>query len=72
MPIIDHKNIKIVVSLALINDADEILLTKRPKNLVKAAKKILKKKSYLKKPPKLLFEDSNKVIFEIPINYILR
>ncbi len=32
MPIIDHKNIKIVVSLALINDADEILLTKRPKN----------------------------------------
>ena len=32
MPIIDHKNIKIVVSLALINDADEILLSKRPKN----------------------------------------
>ena len=32
MPIIDHKNVKIVVSLALINDADEILLSKRPKN----------------------------------------
>ena len=32
MPIIDHKNIKIVVSLALINDADEILLSQRPKN----------------------------------------
>ena len=32
MPIIGHKNIEIVVSLALINDADEILLSKRPKN----------------------------------------
>ena len=32
MPIIGHKNIKIVVSLALINDSDEILLSKRPKN----------------------------------------
>ena len=32
MPITDHKNIKIVVSLALINDSDEILLSKRPKN----------------------------------------
>ena len=32
MPIIGHKNIKIVVSLALINDANEILLSKRPKN----------------------------------------
>ena len=32
MPIIGHKNIKIVVSLALINDADEILLSKRPQN----------------------------------------
>ena len=32
MPITDHKNFKIVVSLALINDADEILLSKRPKN----------------------------------------
>ena len=32
MPIIGHKNIKIVVSLALINDTDEILLSKRPKN----------------------------------------
>ena len=32
MPITDHKNIKIVVSLALINDADEILLSRRPKN----------------------------------------
>ena len=32
MPIIGHKNIKIVVSLALINDADKILLSKRPKN----------------------------------------
>ena len=32
MPITGHKNIKIVVSLALINDADEILLSKRPKN----------------------------------------
>ena len=32
MPIIGHKDIKIVVSLALINDADEILLSKRPKN----------------------------------------
>ena len=32
MPIIGHKNIKIVVSIALINDADEILLSKRPKN----------------------------------------
>ena len=32
MPIIGHKNIKIVVSLALINDADEILLSKRPEN----------------------------------------
>ena len=32
MPIIGHKNIKIVVSIALINNADEILLSKRPKN----------------------------------------
>ena len=32
MPITGHKNIKIVVSLALINDADEILLSKRPEN----------------------------------------
>ncbi len=32
MPITGPKNIKIVVSLALINDADEILLSKRPKN----------------------------------------
>ena len=32
MPTTDHKNIKIVVSLALINSADEILLSKRPKN----------------------------------------
>ena len=32
MQIIGHKKIKIVVSLALINDADEILLSKRPKN----------------------------------------
>ena len=32
MQITGHKNIKIVVSLALINDADEILLSKRPKN----------------------------------------
>ena len=31
MPIIDHKNLKIVVSIALINDEDEILLSKRPK-----------------------------------------
>ena len=31
MQITGHKNIKIVVSLALINDADEILLSKRPK-----------------------------------------
>ena len=26
----DHKNLKIVVSIALINDADEVLLSKRP------------------------------------------
>ena len=32
MRIIDHKNIQIVVSLALINDANEILLSKRAKN----------------------------------------
>ena len=32
MPITGHKNIKIVVSLALINNADEILLSKWPKN----------------------------------------
>ena len=32
MPITGHKKIKIVVSLALINDAEEILLSKRPKN----------------------------------------
>ena len=32
MPITGHNNFKIVVSLALINDADEILLSKRPKN----------------------------------------
>ena len=32
MPIIGHKSIKIVVSIALINDADEVLLSKRPKN----------------------------------------
>jgi len=32
MLITDHKNIEIVVSVALINDADEILLSKRPKN----------------------------------------
>ena len=29
---IDHKNLKIVVSIALINDNDEILLSKRPEN----------------------------------------
>ena len=32
MPIIDHKNLKIVVSIALINNENEILLSKRPKN----------------------------------------
>ena len=32
MPITGHKNFKIVVSIALINDAEEILLSKRPKN----------------------------------------
>ena len=32
MLITDHKNFKIVVSIALINDLNEILLTKRPKN----------------------------------------
>ena len=32
MPIIDHKNIRLVVSIALINNDDEILLSKRPKN----------------------------------------
>ena len=32
MQITGHKNFKIVVSLALINDANEILLSKRPKN----------------------------------------
>ena len=31
MPIIDHKELKIVVAIALINDEDEILLSKRPK-----------------------------------------
>ena len=30
MPIIEHKNLKIVVSIALINNEDEILLSKRP------------------------------------------
>ena len=30
MQIIDRKNLKIVVSIALINDEDEILLSKRP------------------------------------------
>ena len=30
MPIIDHKNLKIVVSIALINNENEILLSKRP------------------------------------------
>ena len=32
MPIIDHKNLKIVVSIALINNENEILLSKRPQN----------------------------------------
>ena len=32
MLIIDHKNLKIVVSIALINEFDEILLSKRKKN----------------------------------------
>ncbi len=32
MPTIDHKNLKIVVSIALINEANEILLSKRPNN----------------------------------------
>ena len=31
MQIIDHKNLKIVVSIALINNDNEILLSKRPK-----------------------------------------
>ena len=31
MPIIGHKNLKIVVSIALINNENEILLSKRPK-----------------------------------------
>ena len=30
MQIIDHKNLKIVVSIALINDEDKILLSRRP------------------------------------------
>ena len=30
MPIIDHRNLKIVVSIALINNENEILLSKRP------------------------------------------
>ena len=30
MPIIDHKNLKIVASIALINNENEILLSKRP------------------------------------------
>ena len=30
MPIIDHKSLKIVVSIALINNENEILLSKRP------------------------------------------
>lgn len=30
MPTIDHNNLKIVVSIALINENDEILLSKRP------------------------------------------
>jgi len=30
MPIIDHKNLKVVVSIALINNENEILLSKRP------------------------------------------
>ena len=30
MPIIDHKNLKIVVSIALINNENEILLSQRP------------------------------------------
>ena len=30
MPIIDHKNFKIVVSIALVNNENEILLSKRP------------------------------------------
>ena len=32
MQITGHKNFKIVVALVLINDSDEILLSKRPKN----------------------------------------
>ena len=32
MLITDHKNLKIVVSIALINDMNEILLSKRPKD----------------------------------------
>ena len=32
MPTIDHKNLKIVVAIALINNYDEILLSKRPDN----------------------------------------
>ena len=32
MPTMDHKNLKIVVSIALINEANEILLSKRPNN----------------------------------------
>ena len=31
MQIIDHKNLKIVVSIALVNNENEILLSKRPK-----------------------------------------
>ena len=32
MPTIDHKNLKVVVSIALTNEANEILLSKRPNN----------------------------------------
>ena len=32
MPIIDHRNLEIVVSIALINNLNEILLSKRPMN----------------------------------------
>ena len=35
MPIIDHKNLKIVVSIALINNENEILLSKRPEKEIR-------------------------------------
>lgn len=48
------------------------VITKKPSRLNKSVNKILKKKNKFKAPPSHLFQNSEKLTFEININYILK